>query len=78
MVFGQRQLRVRIPALVQDGTLFRIGGEGSDGITPGSIPGDLLVHAEVLSPPRDPRLVRYVALVLLIVAVGTLLLYVLR
>jgi molecular chaperone DnaJ len=78
MVFGQRQLRVRIPALVQDGTLFRIGGEGSDGIAAGSIPGDLLVHAEVLSPPRDPRLVRYVALVLLIVAVGTLLLYVLR
>jgi DnaJ-class molecular chaperone len=78
MVSEQRRLRVRIPPLVEDGTLFRIGGEGSDGVTAGSIPGDLLVHGEVLSPPRDPRLVRYVALVLLIVSVGTLLLYVLR
>ena len=78
MVSEQRRLRVRIPPLVEDGTLFRIGGEGSDGTTAGSIPGDLLVHAEALSPPRDPRVVRYVALVLLFVSVGTLLLYVLR
>jgi molecular chaperone DnaJ len=78
MVFEQRQLRVRIPPLVEDGTLLRIGGEGSDGVTAGSIPGDLLVHAEVLSPPTDPRLVRYAALVLLIIALATLLLYVLR
>jgi DnaJ-class molecular chaperone len=78
MVFEQRQLRVRIPPMVEDGTLFRIGGEGSDGVAAGSIPGDLIVHAEVLSPPTDPRLVRYAALVLLIIAVATLLLYTLR
>jgi hypothetical protein len=64
--------------MVEDGTLLRIGGEGSDGVTAGSIPGDLLVHAKVLSPPTDPRLVRYAALVLLVIAVATLLLYVLR
>jgi molecular chaperone DnaJ len=72
----ERRLRIRIPPMVEDGTLFRIGGEGSDAAGVGSIRGDLLVHAEVLSPPRDPRLVRYVAFVLLIAAVVTLVLYV--
>jgi molecular chaperone DnaJ len=77
-VFEQRRLRVRIPPGVDDGTVLRIGGEGSDTGQAGSIPGDLIIHAEVLSPPRDSRLVRYAALVLLIIAVATLLLYVLH
>jgi hypothetical protein len=42
----------------------------------GSIPGDLLVRVKVLPPPRDPRFVRYAALVLLIVAIATLAVYV--
>ena len=75
-VLEERRLRIRIPPRVEDGTLFRIGGEGNDAGAVGSIRGDLLVHAEVLSPPRDPRLVRYVAFVLLIMAVATLVLYV--
>ena len=45
---------------------------------PGSIPGDLLVRVNVLPPPRDPRVVRYAAFVLLLVAVATLVLYVVR
>ena len=77
-VIEQRRIRVRIPPQVEDGTIFRIGGEGSEAGAAGSVPGDLLVHAEVLSPPTDPRLVRYAALVLLVIAVATLLLYVLR
>ena len=77
-LFEERRLRIRIPPMVEDGTLLRIGGEGSDAAGVGSIRGDLLVHADVLSPPRDPRLGRYVAFVLLVVAVATLLLYVLR
>ena len=72
----ERRLRIRIPPMVEDGTLLRIGGEGSDAAGVGSIRGDLLVHADVLSPPRDPRVVRYVAFVLLVVAMATLVLYV--
>jgi hypothetical protein len=34
------------------------------------------VSVKVLPPPRDPRLVRYAALVLLIAAVATLVLYI--
>jgi hypothetical protein len=32
----------------------------------------------VLEPPRDPRIVRYASLVLLLIAAATLVLYVLR
>ena len=44
----------------------------------GSIPGDLLVQVRVLEPARDPRIVRYAAFVLLVIAASTLVLYVLR
>ena len=57
-----------------EGTQLRVAGDGNDGGA-GSVPGDLLVRVHVLPPPRDPRLVRYLALVLLIVAAATLVLY---
>jgi hypothetical protein len=34
------------------------------------------VRVKVLAPPRDPRVVRYVALMLLLLAVATLVLYI--
>ena len=60
---------------MQDGSQLRVGGDGNDAGA-GSIPGDLLVRVNVLPPPRDPRVVRYAAFVLLLVAVATLVLYV--
>ncbi len=57
------------------GTQLRVGGDGNDAGA-GSIPGDLLVQVKVLPAPRDPRLVRYAAFVLLIVAIATLVLYI--
>jgi hypothetical protein len=62
---------------VHDGAQLRVGGDGNDAGA-GSIPGDLLVKVNVLPPPRDPRIVRYVALLLLIVAIATLVFYVIR
>lgn len=76
-VVSARRIRLRVPAGVQDCAQLRVGGEGNDAGA-GSIPGDLLVHVRVLEPPRDPRIVRYAALVLLLIAASTLVLYVLR
>lgn len=76
-VLAERRIRLLVPPGVQDGTQLRVGGEGNDAGA-GSISGDLLVRVKVLPPPRDPRVVRYAALVLLIVAIATLVLYVLR
>jgi len=73
----ERRLRLLIPPGIEDGTQLRVGGDGNDAGA-GSIPGDLLVRVKVLPPPRDPRVVRYAALCLLIVAMATLLLYVSR
>jgi hypothetical protein len=39
------------------------------------VPGDLLVHVHVGPPPKDRRTVRYVSIVLLLVAVVALALY---
>ena len=64
-----------MPPGVQDGAQLRVGGDGHDAGA-GSIPGDLFVSVKVLPPPRDPRFVRYAALVLLIAAVATLVLYI--
>jgi hypothetical protein len=66
-----------VPPGVEDGAQLRVGGEGNDAGT-GSIPGDLLVDVRVLQPPRDPRLIRFAALVLLLISAATLVLYVLR
>jgi molecular chaperone DnaJ len=71
----ERRLRLRIPAGVEDGSQLRVAGEGNDAGS-GSVPGDLLVRVHVLPAPRDPRLVRYLAFALLIVAIATLVLYV--
>jgi molecular chaperone DnaJ len=76
-VMVERRIRLVVPAGVEDGAQLRVGGDGHDAGA-GSIPGDLIVDVTVLPPPRDPRVVRYVALVLLVVAVATLVLYVLR
>ncbi len=75
IVQAERRIRLLVPPGVQDGSQLRVGAEGND-LGAGSIPGDLLVHVKVLAPPRDPRIVRYAALVLLLVAVATLILYV--
>jgi len=54
---GERRIRLRIPAGVEDGAQLRVSGDGNDAGA-GSIPGDLLVRVHVLAPPRDPRIVR--------------------
>jgi len=77
MIPAERRLRLIVPPGVEDGTQLRVSGDGNEAGA-GSIPGDLLVHVHVLPPPRDPRIVRYAAFVLLIVAIATLVLYVLR
>lgn len=73
-VLTDRRIRLRVPPGVGNGAQLRVGGEGNDAGA-GSIPGDLLVRVNVLPAPRDPQIVRYAALVLLIVAVVTLVLY---
>ena len=70
-----RRIRLLIPPGVEDGTQLRVSGDGNDAGA-GSVPGDLLVRVHVLPPPRDPRAVRYVAFLLLLLAVATLVLYV--
>ena len=75
IVAAERRIRLVVPPGVQDGAQLRVGGDGNDAGA-GSIPGDLLVRVDVLPPPRDPRVVRYAAFVLLLVAVATLVLYV--
>jgi molecular chaperone DnaJ len=76
-VEAQRRIRLRIPAGVGDGTLLRVSGDGNDAGA-GSVPGDLLVRVHVLPPPKDPRAVRYVAFALLLIAIASLALYVIR
>ena len=77
IVAAERRIRLVVPPGVQDGAQLRVGGDGNDAGA-GSIPGDLLVQVNVLRPPRDPRVVRYAAFVLLLVAVATLVLYLVR
>jgi len=76
-VSAERKIRLLVPPGIQDGAQLRVGGDGNDAGA-GSVPGDLLVRVKVLTPTRDPRFVRYGALVLLIVAIATLALYVSR
>ena len=76
-VVAVRRIRLRVPPGIEDGTLLRVNGDGNDAGA-GSVPGDLLVRVHVLPAPRDPRAVRYVAFALLLVAMATLLIYVLR
>jgi hypothetical protein len=73
-VSAERRIRLLVPPGVQDGAQLRVGGDGNDAGA-GSIPGDLLVRVTVLAPPRDSRLIRYAAFLLLVVAIATLALY---
>jgi molecular chaperone DnaJ len=74
-VTTERRIRLIVPPGVEDGTQLRVSGDGNDAGA-GSIPGDLLVRVHVLPPPKDPRVVRYAAFLLLVVAIVTLVLYV--
>jgi molecular chaperone DnaJ len=74
---AERRIRLRIPAGVEDGTQLRVSGDGNDAGA-GSVPGDLLVRVKVAPPPRDPRIVRYAAFLLLLVAIATLVVYLIR
>jgi molecular chaperone DnaJ len=74
-VIAERRIRLLVPPGVENGAQLRVSGDGHDAGA-GSIPGDLLVRVHVLPPPRDPRIVRYAAFVLLVIAIVTLLLYV--
>jgi len=76
-VEAEQRIRLLVPAGVEDGAHLRVRGDGNDAGA-GSIPGDLLVRIKVLPPPRDPRLVRYMALALLVIAVATLVAYLVR
>jgi molecular chaperone DnaJ len=73
----ERRIKLRIPAGVDDGAQLRVSGDGNDAGA-GSVPGDLLVRVHVLPPPKDPRFVRYIAFMLLLVAVAVLAVYVVR
>jgi molecular chaperone DnaJ len=73
----ERKIRLRIPPGVDDGAQLRVSGDGNDAGA-GSVPGDLLVRLHVLPPPKDPRVVRYIAFALLLVAVASLALYLVR
>jgi molecular chaperone DnaJ len=77
VVPAERRIRLLIPAGVEDGTQLRVSGDGNDAGA-GSVPGDLLVRVRVTPPPKDPRVVRYAAFVLLVVAVATLVIYLIR
>lgn len=74
---GERQLRLRIPPGLGDGAQLRVRGDG-DEARAGAVPGDLLVRVHVLPAPKDPRAVRYLAFALLVVAMATLVLYLIR
>ena len=73
----QRRVRLLVPPGIADDSLLRGRGEGHQ---PGGdgMPGDLLVKVRVAPPPRDPRGVRLVALILMLIAVAALVLYLAR
>jgi molecular chaperone DnaJ len=73
-VTERRRLRLRIPPQIEDGTQLRVGGEGHAPVN-GSVSGDLLVDVHVAPKPRDPRLIRYLALALFLAAVAALIAY---
>src|SRR4029077_21105946 len=77
IVPAERRIRLIVPPGVEDGAQLRVGGDGNDAGS-GSMPGDLLVRGNVFPAPRGARVCRYPAFVLLLVAVATLVLYVVR
>ena len=77
VVQTEEQVRLRISADLQDEAQLRVRGEGNDAGA-GSVPGDLLVHIHILPTPRDRPVIRYVAFGLLVLAVLTLIVYLVR
>jgi hypothetical protein len=77
IVMTERQVRLFVPPGVEDGAELRVPREGHYA-GPDSTSGDLVVEVRVLPPPTDRRIVRYAAFLLLLVAIGTLLVYIVR
>jgi molecular chaperone DnaJ len=76
IVVAERVLRVRVPPGIEDGDQLRVSGEGGIGGRDAP-PGDLLLDLAVRPEPRDPRLVRYLALAGMLAAMALLVAYVL-
>jgi molecular chaperone DnaJ len=74
-IAAERRIRLLVPPGVENGAQLRVSGDGNDAGA-GTIPGDLLVRVHVLPAPRDPRAVRYLAFALLLIAIATLVFYV--
>jgi molecular chaperone DnaJ len=76
VALAERLLRVRIPPGIQDGDQLRVAGEGGVG-DPDAPAGDLLLDLTVKPEPRDPRLIRYLALAGMLAATALLVAYLL-
>jgi molecular chaperone DnaJ len=76
LVVAERVVRVRVPPGIEDGDQLRVAGEGGVG-DPDAPAGDLLLDLAVKPEPRDPGLVRYLALAGMLAAVALLVAYVL-
>lgn len=77
-IMSERCIRLPVPAGVENGTLLRVSGDGNDAGA-GSIPGDLLVRIHLVEPPPpDSQIVRYAAFAFLVVAIASLVLYLMR
>jgi curved DNA-binding protein CbpA len=69
-----RRLRVRVPPGIETGEQLRVAGEGN-AAPRGGTPGNLLLDVTVVPEPRESRVVRYVALLLFLIAVAVLYVY---
>jgi molecular chaperone DnaJ len=76
IVVAERVLRVRVPPGIEDGDQLRVTGEGGIG-DPDAPPGDLLLDLFIRPEPRDPRLVRYLAVAGMVAALALLVTYLL-
>lgn len=74
LIEAEREVRVQVPAGVEQGAQIRVPGEGNAAPRTGTT-GELVLGVTVLAQPREPRFVRYAALLLLIAAVAALFFY---